>query len=296
MSFSLAGGLVHFMVSGGTDADAEGLALAVAEQMQMPSQELATQRLTRFVQAGAHGPVPAKFKLRDADTERIRNFTSSEYAEYLKDHAIDTVRLGLAREDDLKTELALLLDVTRPVDKEVGAQIVKLVTTHYAWKLPLDQEEWSEERIAEKVCAVCVADWKAAAHLAEAARALTKGKIRAVIVAALRKKPSGKFKLPDAVCKELQAATVDQFAKEIAALVVGPVVAQLCDAKVPGIMKITQQVALYKGVREDTLQDAVLDAVLEHVLVHKLLANWPIVDSDPSCSGSSSGMKRSRDE
>lgn len=283
------------MVPGGTNEDAEKLALKVADQMDLPSEELVIQRVSCFVRVGAHGPVPKKLKLHDDNIEKFRNLTATEYAEYLKDDALYRIRFGSACEPTRKTMLALLLGVTRPIDKDVGEQLVKLVVAHYANKLPPDQE-WSEERITEKVRASCVDDWKDAAQRAEAARELTKDQIRAVIVEALLKNPNGKFKFPDQVCKKLQAATVDAFAKEIAASAIGPVVVKLCEAKVPGIQKINQQIALYKGVREDTLSDNVVDAVLDNVLVHKLLANWPIVDHASSGSGSSSGMKRSRDE
>ena len=56
---------------------------------------------------------------------------------------------------------------------------------------------------------------------------------------------------------------------------------------VKGILKINQQLALYKGIREDATSDTVIDKVLAHVLADKLMKKVVVVDATADERGES---------
>jgi len=280
MSFSL-GDRINFLAPGGTDNDARHLAEQVVHEMYKredpPDEQQIIHALTTLLSPGS---LPKGRRIGDADTQRIREMTPHDFAEeFLFERAIDCISpTNYSKKDE---PLALIYAV-RPLDKDAAVELVKLVLTHFKIN-----DDAAQDRIITSFTRFVPDDWKAVAEKTEAARAITKLKIRKIVLKSLFKSSNGKVKFPAEIHTQLMGATHDALAEHIAQAAVAPVLSELVGYKVKGILKINQQLALYKGIREDATSDTVIDKVLAHVLADKLMKKVVVVDATADERGES---------
>ena len=273
MSYTLGGGRITFFA--GTDKEARELAedvvnrCATPEPEKPPSVDVIVHRLSSFA---TRFPPPSGKTLRES--EEITGYDSKAYAKFLAPFANDAVSYG-----NFKSQELSLLFALRPIDKQVGKELVRLVTDHFKME--------NAPEIYERLSNRFVDDWKLAAASAEYARAITKDKVRAFIVKSLKwggKKPANENRLKEISEKDLIT--------EIAGLAAVLSMNGLWGHKVKGVTQAKNQMSMFKSVRPEVLEERVIDKILSEVMTDDLLKNKKI-KRDSSELGESSGLGES---